>query len=289
MENMKPFVDSADAIDKPEVLRERMARDGYLFISGLLPAAPLREVYDAIMAICQKAEWADGNGKAIGRPKPEGDPEYWDVYGAVQKLECFHALAHRPELIKTIAALVQDDVLVHPRNIARISPPNATKFTTPPHQDFVLIQATPETYTGWFPLTDTPIERGGLAVLAGSHKLGLLPIHKADGPGGIGVDTDSLGLEWHTQAFNAGDVLVFHSVTVHKALPNVTADGIRLSVDYRYQGVSQPIVHDGLDPHYNLAGWPTIYRGWEDNDLKYYWRKFKLTVVPRDPSLLETH
>jgi Phytanoyl-CoA dioxygenase (PhyH) len=289
MENMKPFVDSADAINTPDVLRERMARDGYLFISGLLPKAPLREVYDAIMGICQKAEWADGNGKAIGRPKPEGDPEYWDVYGAVQRLECFHALAHRPELIKIIEALVQDDVLVHPRNIARIGPPNATKFTTPPHQDFVLIQATPKTYTGWFPLEDTPIERGGLAVLAGSHKLGLLPIHKADGPGGIGVDTEDLGLEWHTQPFNAGDVLIFHSVTVHKALPNVTADEIRLSVDYRYQGVSQPIVHDGLDPHYNLAGWPAIYRGWEDNDLKYYWRKFKLTVVPRDASLLETH
>ena len=286
---MKPFVDSADAVNQPEVLRERMARDGYLFISGLLPKEPLTEVYDAIMGIAQKAEWADKDGRAIGRPKPEGDPEYWEVYGAVQRLQCFHALAHRPELIQTIGAIVQDEVLVHPRNIARIGPPNATKYTTPPHQDFVLIQATPETYTAWFPLEDTPLERGSLAVLAGSHKLGLLPIHKADGPGGVGVDTEDLGLEWHTQPFNAGDVLIFHSVTVHKAIPNVTNDEIRISVDYRYQGVSQPIVHDGLDPHYNLAGWPAIYRGWENNGLQYYWRKYKLTVVPRDPKLLETH
>ena len=294
MSDVKPFVDSIDIIgaereDWAETLRARMARDGYLFISGLAAPDALRDVYDAILSICQRYGWADPAGRAMGRPKPEGDPEYWEVYDQVQRLECFHGLAHLPELVRVIEALVQDKVLVHPRNIARISPPNAQKYTTPPHQDFVLIQATPETYTAWIPLRDCPMSLGGLAVLAGSHTTGILPVHRADGPGGVGVDTDQLGLEWHASDFKPGDVLIFHSMTIHRALPNTTTDQIRISVDYRYQGVSQPIVHDGLDPHYNLAGWPAIYRDWKCTDLQYYWRQYRLTLVPRDMSLLDTH
>jgi hypothetical protein len=60
-------------------------------------------------------------------------------------------------------------------------------------------------------------------------------------------------------------------------------------VDYRYQGVSQPLVHDSLDPHYNLMGWPDIYRNWSQTDIQYYWRQYKLTLVPRDMALLQTH
>ncbi len=286
---MKPFLDSRDVLDQPAELRERMSRDGYLFISSLLPRQSLTAIHDAILDICRQKGWADAHGRAIGRPRPEGDPEYWEVYDLVQRLESFHALAHRPEIIRVIEAIVQEPVLVHPRNIARISPPNAQRYTTPPHQDFVLIQATPETYTAWIPLRDCPVELGNLAVLSGSHTLGILPVHKADGPGGVGVDTDQFGLEWHGGDFACGDTLIFHSMTVHKALPNLTPDQLRISADYRYQGVSQPIVHDGLDPHYNRLSWSMIYQGWQNTELQYYWRKHRLTLVPRDRSLLETH
>lgn len=283
------FVNSATIIDQPEELRRRMSRDGYLFFCGLIPAEALHELYDAILAICQQHGWADAQGCMIGRPKVEGDPEYFGVYEQVQRLESFHALAHRPELTGVIKSLVQETVLVHPRNIARISPPNAQKFTTPPHQDFALIQGTTETYTAWIPLRNCPMSLGGLAVLAGSHMSGLLPVHKADGPGGVGVETRQLGLGWHTNDFKLGEVLIFNSMTIHKALPNKTSDQFRISVDYRYQGVSQPIVHDGLDPHYNLAGWSAVYRGWTRTDLQYYWRQYELRLVPRDMSLLDTH
>src|SRR6266508_784122 len=200
MGNMKPYTDSADLIGSnsvAEALRDRMARDGYLFFSALMPTEVLNAVYVSILEILQQNGWADREGRAIGRPKPEGDPEYWDVYNQVQHLESFHALAHRPELVNIIQMLVQDTVLVHPRNIARISPPNAQKYTTPPHQDFPLVQGTQQTYTAWIPLQDCPMTLGGLAILAGSHAVGVLPVHPADGPGGVGVDTDQLGLAWH--------------------------------------------------------------------------------------------
>ncbi|HEY3341758.1 MAG TPA: phytanoyl-CoA dioxygenase family protein [Anaerolineae bacterium] len=281
---MLEFEETSADVGQPLVLRERIWRDGYLFLRGLIPSDVVHELYSAILSVCRAKGWADAQGRAVGEPRVEGSQEFFDVYHVVQTLEPFHAFAHRAEIVEVVRALVQEPVLVHPRNIARISFPNATFFTTPAHQDFVHIQATPETYTAWIPLNDCPQTLGGLAVLAGSHRLGLLPVHKASGAGGLGVETDGLGLEWHTTDYRAGDVLFFHSMLVHKALPNLTPDHLRLSVDYRYQGVSQPIVADGLEPHYGRMTWEEIYRGWQRADLQYYWRDLPLKIVARDPS-----
>jgi hypothetical protein len=109
-------------------------------------------------------------------------------------------------------------------------------------------------------------------------------VRKANGAGGLGVDVEDLGLTWHTSDYRAGDVLVFHSHTVHKALPNITQDQIRISVDYRYQGVSGALVEDGLLPHYNRLSWDQIYQGWRRPELQYYWRDLPLITVPRDRS-----
>jgi hypothetical protein len=261
-----------------------MQQDGYLFLRGLLPPVAVAEVYDAIMAVCQACGWADAQGRAHGAPRLEGSPDFWEVYDRVQCLEVFHALAHRAQILQIMGILVEARPFLHPRNIARISFPQAEHFTTPPHQDFVHIQGTSDVYTSWIPLGDCPRELGGVAVLAGSHVYDVLPVHKASGAGGLGVDTDHLALAWHTSDYAAGDVLIFHSHTVHKALPNRTTDRLRLSVDYRYQGVGQPLVEDSLDPHFRRLTWDQIYRGWARRDLQYYWRDLSLKTVSRDRS-----
>lgn len=285
MNEQRPFLNSAGLRQQPDALRARMAEHGYLFIPGLLHAKTVGAVHEAIMQICQAEGWADADGRAQGDPRLEGADDFWPVYDRVQQLEIFHALAHRPEILRVIEALVRETPFPHPRNIARITFPQAEHFTTPPHQDHVLIQGTPETYTVWMPLCDCPQALGSLTVLAGSHRHDLLPVRKASGPGGVGVDADELGLDWHGSDFAAGDALIFHSHTVHKALPNRTVEQLRVSVDFRYQGISQPIVADGLQPHYGRLTWDEIYAQWTRPDLQYYWRDAGLTIVERDPSL----
>jgi hypothetical protein len=288
MTEMQPFNDASDLLETPAALRSEMQTNGYLFLPGLLQPETVGEVYAEILRICQQQGWADAHGHPQGPPRLEGHDEFWEVYDPVQQLESFHALAHRPEILHVIEMLVQETPFPHPRNIARITFPQAEHFTTPPHQDHALIQGTPETYTVWMPLSDCPQELGCLTVLAGSHTRSLLPIHKASGPGGVGVDTEDLGLEWHGSDFQAGDVLIFHSHTVHKALPNRTSDRLRISVDFRYQGASQPIVEDGLLPHYGRLSWDEIYVGWSRPALQYYWRDAPLKIVERDRSLLDS-
>ena len=54
---------------------------------------------------------------------------------------------------------------------------------------------------------------------------------------------------------------------------------IRLSLDYRYQPVSEPVHASSLKPHMGVLDWDEIYRDWSDDALKYYWKQLDLTVT----------
>jgi len=205
------------------------------------------------------------------------------VYNKLQCSEAFHALAQDPNLLSMLQSLFGEPVLAHPRNIARIIFPNNTLHTTPSHQDYIHVQGTEETYTAWIPLGDCPTNLGSLAVLAGSHRTGILPVHQAYGAGGVGIDTESLTNRWVGGDFSIGDVIVFHSLTVHKALPNQSPNQIRLSVDYRYQPLSHPVSEDSLQPHHRQVDWPTVYECWKSDRYQYYWRNLPIRRAESDP------
>ena len=96
------------------------------------------------------------------------------------------------------------------------------------------------------------------------------------------MDIDKVPGEWVTTDYRLGDAIVFHSLTVHKALPNQSLDRFRLSVDYRFSPASQPIVEKELLPTYAMISWDDVYAGWESEDGQYYGKRFKLDVVPFD-------
>lgn len=98
------------------------------------------------------------------------------------------------------------------------------------------------------------------------------------------MDTDIPGCVWRNQDMKEGDVILFHSLTVHAARPNITADSLRVSVDYRYQGVPQPVVADSLEPHYGRMTWKEIFKDWTSN-LPWYWCRQPLNIVARNLAL----
>jgi hypothetical protein len=96
------------------------------------------------------------------------------------------------------------------------------------------------------------------------------------------------GCEWASTDYQRGDVCLFDSLCLHQALPNI-GDSIRLSLDYRYSGISQPVEVASLKPH--IGGtWDEIYAGdmpfakgpWRHSDYQFYWRAYpKLNVVEK--------
>jgi ectoine hydroxylase-related dioxygenase (phytanoyl-CoA dioxygenase family) len=280
---MNEFRVSNDLLLDSEGLRLRADEEGYLFFRGLLETDAVRQVRRDILNLCGEAGWLEpGSDPEDGIARPgvawiEPQPEYMAVYNRVMRLESFHALAHQPALLGMFNTLFGEPTLVHARNIARIVFPNNALHTTPAHQDYVHIQGTTETWTAWIPLGDCPRDLGSLAVLRGSHRQGVYPARAAYGAGGLGIDTESLPFEWVSADFRAGDVVLFHSLTVHKALPNLSPNRIRLSADFRYQPESQPVTQSSFQPHYAQVTWDDVYRDWKSTAHQYYWQGKALT------------
>lgn len=285
---MEPFIVSNDLLDDPSALRARANRDGYLFLKDFVDQAAILETRADIAQILLEFGWIDEGTDILeaftSRPAAvHGEAEHQPIYDRVQLLESFHSLAHDGAVLKLMTALLGEDAMLLPLNIARIIFPSRTEHTTPAHQDYVHIQGSRDVWTAWVPLGACPEDQGGLSVLTGSHKVGILPLSPALGAGGVKSLTQDVEGEWVSSPFDLGDALFFHSHTVHRGIPNRSGNRLRLSADYRYQRASDPVVDFALLPHSTVHTWEEIYRGWKSDRYQYYWRKFDLTTVPREP------
>jgi hypothetical protein len=97
--------------------------------------------------------------------------------------------------------------------------------------------------------------------------------------GGVGVDVAEDDPRWRTAEYECGDAVLFLSFTVHWAPAN-ESERVRLSGDYRYQSVREPVVAGSLGPH----GYPAI-PGWDD--LAAGWSSQEWISVPPSPRLVE--
>jgi len=297
-----PFVDSTDILGDAAALRARADEEGYLYFRRFLPESFVHDLRADILAVTDRFGWrVPGQDRLGGLVDPAAIDAIPDedisslgtgaaCYREVQKLESFHRFPHHPRLMELYRTLFQGEAVVHPRNIARMIVPHSRNFPTPQHQDFPHIQGSANTWTCWIPTGDCPRALGGLTVLRGSHKAGYMPVQPAKGAGGGGFAVQLCPWEsqWVEGDFSAGDILTFHSMTVHKALPAQITDRIRLSLDVRYQPVAEPIEERSLGLHTGDITWEEVYRDWKSDDLKYYWRRLPLTIsAPFDPGYLE--
>ncbi|ANE45341.1 hypothetical protein SY83_02210 [Paenibacillus swuensis] len=292
------LTDATPLLNDPQALQAQAKQDGVLFFRGLLDRQAVLDVRKAILDILDEYDLLDRS-----RPLMEGsaDPDQvhrytaeeiaWngvgvplDIYHRVQKLESFHALAHSPALISLYTNLFGAEPFVHPRHIGRIMLPHKDQKPTPSHQDYLHIQGTEHTWTCWAPLGDVPRELGGLAMLKGSQQSGLLGVTAAPGAGGLESILCGLDYEWQTCEYQAGDVITFHSHTVHKSMPNQIPGRVRLSCDFRYQPAHEPIESASLLPHGPFA-WDELYEGWTRSELMHYWNKMNFDYTTFDESI----
>lgn len=296
----KTFKDAVALLERPEELRSRAEEDGYLFFRDVLDKRKLLEVREQILGIlCDQGLLDSGRALMDGiadyeavnrltREEVRGFGVTADIYRKVQKLESFHALAHQPAILNIYRTLFQADVFPHPRNIARLMLPHESMRATPPHQDFIHIQGTPSTWTAWFPLGDCPRALGGLSMLEGSHRSGVLNVTGHEGgAGGLESILCQMDLDWAEDDYRLGDIIIFHSCTVHRALPNRLGNQVRLSCDFRYQPVGMPVDPSSLQPHggTNYFTWNELYEGWRDSRLQYYWKAYALDYSEWDESI----
>lgn len=260
-DHSKPYRTSNDITNDGSALRARLAIDGYLFFKGLGPKDKLLAARRDVANLLADAGWIDRAEAMVAKwsgagPYTEGEQQYMDVYRKIVHLPSFAAVPEDAVFMQLMNRIIDGEAMLHRLRIGRITFPSNTGQTTAAHQDFHYIRGTPETYTAWQPLGDCPIDLGPLTILAGSHKQGFID-HRED----MSKKYASMGLEdaqlpsageWLCNDFELGDFVLFHSHTIHKALPNVTKDRLRLSTDNRYQRKDEAISPVSQGTHYNL-------------------------------------
>jgi hypothetical protein len=269
-----------------------MARDGYLFLPGLLPRAEIMAVRQTFLQLAARGGWLAPDRPiedAIADPRQackDPEPSYLETFRPMWKLEALHRLKHHANITDLFTRMFAEPVLVHPLLVARNIFPHSKDFdfTTGSHQDRIHIGGG-TSYAVWVPLGDCPREKGSLIVAEGSHRAGVLDFKLASGAGGLELADDFAG-QWVGSDFAAGDALIFVDTAAHKALPNHTAE-LRQSFDARYQRLSDPIADVSVRTYADIFTWEEVYADWHDENLKYYWRAQGARIVPYDRQYYE--
>ena len=158
-------------------------------------------------------------------------------------------LLSNPKLLDVVEQVIGGEIYSNPIQHTRIKPPerdlpehlhaSSLLAKTDWHQDKgVHLPEADETHmlTVWLPVTDATVDNGCLCVIPGSHRQGLVThcMRPAARIPDALLDGQPLPLP-----IKRGGVLLFHHLTKHASLSNVS-DGIRWSFDLRYQPIGQP-------------------------------------------------
>lgn len=230
---MHELVDSHAYRRDGRALRERLASDGYVFVRGLLPATNVRAAYAGVTAQLRGGGWIDGHDRPV--PPPDavnfrealGNPAFRRAVVSPD----FNRLPYLGPLRALVAELLGHSSFPYPAKVLRTVYPERPPAVTRGryiHQDYggAGVQ---DMLTSWLPLMDIPAQVGGLAVQPGSHL----------GPPQRPRLLDPRQPGWATADYRPGDVLIFHCLTAHAALPNGSS-ALRISGDFRWQRADQP-------------------------------------------------
>jgi len=232
---VRHLLDSAGHAADPETLRARLAVDGYLYFRGLLPEARVAEAGTAARVALADGGWVDAEGRPNGARRAVNAREAVSdqAYRRATAAPAVNRIPYLEPLRAMVRGLLGPDAFSYPVKVLRAVYPEGEQVPRGRyvHQDYIGAGVN-DMLTTWVPLMPIPRRQGGLAVLPGSHRAA---------PPRIRVlwDEQAESEGWATADFAVGDVLLFHCLTSHAALPNRAAR-LRLSQDTRWQSAGQP-------------------------------------------------
>ena len=228
--------DSRSLLGDWRALRERIAVDGYVFIRGLLDPALVAGIGRSCLSYLQSAGWTQPGDPVTAPPAQPvraikmrdafGDPGYNRVYAD----PAFNSVPYATPMADLMTQVMGPAAFCYPLRLPRIVYPAALVPHQPGnfiHKDYRAVQ---DMFTCWVPLGHVPATLGGLAVQPGSQRCS-----QVDRRGFL----RRLEPGWVTTDYEPGDVLVFHCLTTHAALPN-HEHRMRFSGEYRWQLADQP-------------------------------------------------
>jgi len=251
-----PFTESSALLADPPALRQRFARDGYVFLRGALPVDVVANARAEVAARLLEVDEVSAPAAATiatGRSlRTEAGFDRGRFWASVSTGPGIRALPHGPALravIRTLlgtAPLAQDFLYLRAAAVGR---------ATGIHYDYPFFaRASDKVVTAWVPVGDVPVGDGPLVVVEGSNRFDDLitamrqlditrePEKKA----AYDIPAIAFARERRarllTENFRAGDMIVLSMFTAHGSLDNHSAENrVRLSFDLRWQPADEPI------------------------------------------------
>ena len=240
------------AKDLSDIQAEQFARDGFLIRRALVEPESVHKLVECIDASLNPAlapvEF-EADVHYPGAPASrwaEGGQTPRRLLHAYGRDDLFRDCAKHPAIIQTLRVLMQSDQLMLSQNHHNCVMTKHPGFSsqTSWHQDIRYWRFDrPELVSTWIALGPETVENGSLLVIQGSHKLSLDPgrfdaalFLRSDLEQNAGLLSTAVAVE-----LDAGDVLFFHSRTLHAAGQNESRT-VKRSIVFTYHTEdNQPI------------------------------------------------
>lgn len=237
----------------------RFREEGVLVAEGVVTDDDLAPV------IAEYAAWIDNRARALhaeGKISDlaEGEPfetRFATLYGQSKEINqgldimflrgpATFAFLRNDNLLDAVESLIGPEIVCNPIQHIRAKPPASVSgegagfFNVPWHQDSGVTWADADDsdiITCWLALVDATVENGCMEVLPGVFTQGHRT-HQAEG--GTTIRPDLLpDMPARPVPVKKGGVVFMSRHTPHRSTPNYT-DGVRWSLDLRYQPTGQP-------------------------------------------------
>lgn len=224
----------------PKSMRETFRRDGYIALPGFINKEEVEEIQENLKRFIHH--------KVPDMPKEHVFYEEKGDTSTLKQLQqmfvyddFFNEMMFGSKFEKVAEVLLEDKV--EGKNLQYFNKPPQIGKATPPHQDgYYFMLNPPEAVTMWLALEKVDEENGCVRYVKGSHKNGMRAHDKTNTLGfsqGIinyGTDEDKK-FEIPIPA-EAGDLLVHHALTIHRAGENKSSTRTRKAMGWIYYAAS---------------------------------------------------
>ncbi len=222
--------------------KDTYEKTGFVVLRGFLSPRIVRDCLDEITAV-----FLD-QAKKMNRLPPAGNdlddlvrsvmvpgtPERSFVYDFVRNIRPLRVVETLPEVREVLRDLGLEQPICLEIPSLRFDTPGEETFLTKHHQDIRSIRGE-RCVTVWFPLRPCGPRHGSLAVLEGSHRLGLLK-HVIEDRHVRVADLEALPPDRYPRRIvegDAGDIVFMNSFCVHVSHPN-PSDAIKINGQFFY-------------------------------------------------------
>lgn len=222
-----------------ESLKESFDKDGYIFISGFFTGEEIQQLNEALAHFIKEIVPAM-QSKHVFYEDKSNPTTLKQLQNMFSYDPYFHQLLVGGKFEEIAEVLLEDKVIG--KEIEYFNKPPGIGKPTPPHQDnYYFMLNPPKAVTMWMALEEVNKVNGCLHYVKGSHLNGLRP-HGRTQTLGFSQSITDFGEEdlANEVAFPAqpGDLLIHHSLTIHRADENKSFSRSRRALGFIYFSVS---------------------------------------------------